>query len=207
MDTFPRIRYTKIKSIGGYHEMKKIRLSWVHLVLLALVLLVSACQSEAQTPSEGLEDTLKAFQEQDMPKIKALTGGHEGFDLEAFKNTFSEKNRTSSESFGDVVLDKVCAFTYTLGDEHIDGERATVQVDVTYIDLAQALTSALAKTEPMEANQTVDVAQITQDLKMASDTLNETFSVKMIKDGEQWVIDPDNNAAMMNVLTGNLANY
>lgn len=191
------------------------------LVLLLVMTLVSGgCAKTSATPSEGLTEALTALQERNHQKAGTLTGHHPAFDTaaftDAFRDDFSPANQTAANLAADTLQEKITSFTYTLGAETVEEDRAKVQIDITYYDMARVFNDTVndaaqefahAATTDERTLEAALLAHLLNNLQNTNGTMNDTFTVVMIRDGETWRIDPDKNDALLNVLTGNLSYY
>lgn len=193
-------------------------------LLLMLALVLTGCGGAAKkdpTPTEGLTEVLEAFKAQDYQKVATLTGSEETGNIDdlraLFASSFSEGAKDQANAIVDSMLKKISGFTYNIKDEKIDGDKATVQVEITNIDLGKAMEEGTTKgMEEAMASMTAATTQeeaeaillkIFQDaIENASETKTETIDVHMVKNAEtsKWSIDNEGNKndALINAVMG-----
>lgn len=199
--------------------------------LLALFLILSlslfACggggEKEA-TPTEGLTNLLQAFQDQDYAKVQELIIGEAEEEVSfdtlrgLFTSAFGDTNQEKAGELADVMFKRMSEFTYEIKGEKVDGDKATVSLDITNIDLAKAMEDVMTQvmsmdlaeidtSMPQEEMEAMILDKIIEGLKTSEAMKTESLDVLMEKDAEsgQWVLSGDDqNDALMNVLLGNM---
>lgn len=126
--------------------MKKI----VPIVVAALAMclclaFLPACSSQP-SPSEVTKSALDAFKAQDTETLaKYYSGNVEDMtsQIEAAANSNGEEASDAQSALESTMMQKMLDFDYTLGEETIEGDTATVGVSLTTYDMGTALGNAL----------------------------------------------------------------
>ena len=178
---------------------------------LVIVLTFSLVGCGGPSPSETVTNYLTAVKAKDEATIASLYLG-EIDDTEFTPN--------EDESFGDEVdsmlQEKMSQFEFTIGEETIDGDKATVEVTIKTYDLGSvALTAlseyasqvlALAFTDANEAAiEKVLVSIMKEKLQDASLTYEKTEFFNLTKTEEGWKIEAfKEDSAFIDAMTGGL---
>lgn len=197
----------------------------IALLLMSSLVLFGCGGAKESTPADDFSNLMTAFQDQDYAKVQELLGeeASEEFDIEsmkeAFASGFGEESSEASRQLVDDMFQKMSDFTYDVKEEKIDGEKATLQVEMTYNDVATSLEEGmmdvLAKTmESFDPNMSdADMEKMIIDslsvyMNENTKTVTESVPVEMLKDAEakMWRINQEGNDALLNAVFGNLQN-
>lgn len=187
-------------------------------ILLALGLVFSLCACGGPTPTSTVETFLDAVKVQDTETIKTVYGDEDfsfigEMDLESEDSTQPETDKILNEK----LLPKLLEFDYTVSNEQINEDKATVDVTVTTYNFGPAMTSffssymtqafalifddnAEAKLDKIAANLlTAEVDKLTEK------TCEKTATISLTATEEGWVIDEiDEEGEVLDALTGGM---
>lgn len=172
------------------------------ICVIALVLSLCACGTPS--PSEVTGRFLDAFKAQDVEGLKAV---YEDSDsIEDLTDIMDETDITddtmpkTAAYFQESVLPKVFEFDYVIKEEKIDGDKATVSVDITTYAFGDAFTAAmtdmlstlfaLAFSNP--SDDQVDVAMrdaYKEHFDGAEKDCSMTMEISLSKTDDGWVVD------------------
>ena len=168
-------------------------------------MLLSGCASAS--PSEVVSSTLDAVKGQDTETLATYYAGDSseisGGGLSDLTGEFvSVDSMTEAEKTAyDKLVTKMLDFDYTLGDEHVEGDTASVDVSFDSYDIGsafvQSFSSYLGGAVAMAASgaSSEDITdgfyrQLSSDLDNLSDkTRTETTTITLTKTDGQWKVD------------------
>lgn len=167
------------------------------LILLCAVLVSSfvACGTPAETPA-AMAESARAL---DTLLAPLASGNFEDTDILAGSAFSNEDDMMLQGIFG--------KFAYAVGEAVEDGDAATVQVDLTMVDMGALfgayLTEAMAHAS--DAEWDADGSEFAK-MATADDAVTKDFSVevKMTKADGKWTVAEEGNEAFYNALTGGL---
>ena len=150
---------------------------------------ITACNSN--TPEKSLEKMLNALKKGDLETLVALQGN------EGAANELSDEEK-------DLYKAMYGNLKFKIGKAEIEDEKATVEIEVTMIDMSKIMTKTM--TEAMKGNVT-DVNAYMEDLIKDKNAETTTLRAKVpmeLKDGK-WVIDQDGDTTdFLNAITGGM---
>ena len=167
----------------------------VSILLLALCLIfMTACGTASPT------DALKADLENAKSSPDEIIGqlGEDGFGEEATQ----------------ALVDKVLEFDYQLGEEKIDGDKATVETTITTYPFGEIFTGIVAYFIPQafaNPDMTDDDASALLDqllmdaLDKADKTYSKTITIELSQEDGEWVVQESDE--MSNALTGGMLDF
>ena len=167
----------------------------VSILLLALCLIfMTACGTASPT------DALKADLENAISSPDEIIGqlGEDGFGEEATQ----------------ALVDKVLEFDYQLGEEKIDGDKATVETTITTYPFGEIFTGIVADFIPQafaNPDMTDDDASALLDqllmdaLDKADKTYSKTITIELSQEDGEWVVQESDE--MSNALTGGMLDF
>lgn len=195
------------------------REKWVlALTLLLIVSLMTACGGGKASPKNAAENYLKAVQKQDFEGAKAYLsdGSSENFNLAGTPLSEGE----AMKPLEDAMKEKIAGLTYTIKEEKVDGEKATVTAEMTYNDLSDAFNTAFSEMMTVLMDGSVDmmnmddaaiekltVESFTKAMAASEAKKTETVVINMVQKDGKWLIDTENNAVLLNALSCNLFNF
>ena len=167
----------------------------VSILLLALCLIfMTACGTASPT------DALKADLENAKSSPDEIIGqlGEDGFGEEATQ----------------ALVDKVLEFDYQLGEEKIDGDKATVETTITTYPfgeiftgiVADFITQAFANPDMTDDDASALLDQLLMDaLDKADKTYSKTITIELSQEDGEWVVQESDE--MSNALTGGMRDF
>ena len=167
----------------------------VSILLLALCLIfMTACGTASPT------DALKADLENAKSSPDEIIGqlGEDGFGEEATQ----------------ALVDTVLEFDYQLGEEKIDGDKATVETTITTYPfgeiftgiVADFITQAFANPDMTDDDASALLDQLLMDaLDKADKTYSKTITIELSQEDGEWVVQESDE--MSNALTGGMLDF
>ncbi|WP_206460371.1 DUF4878 domain-containing protein [Anaerovorax sp. IOR16] len=187
-------------------------------ILLAIIMCLSvvSCRNEP-SPSDVVNSYMKALKENDTTTISKIYSG----DTEAasFLDVAGVDTESYSEEFVTTLKEKLLSFEYTLSNEKVDGDTATVDVTIKTYNFGETFKAAVADYFQKALSMIFsDVSDEEMDELMESTVIehlnNATFDyektavIKLTKTDEGWKIDDfEDNADIINALTGGLIDF
>lgn len=161
--------------------MKKI------MCLIMAIILFSGCGKMNNTPTRKVEALLSKYQSNDSEVIDDLDNV-----------LMSDYNLTDDErdEYREFMSKHYQDMTYKIKDEKIDGDSATVDVEITVRDYSSALSEAndYRSDNFSEFDSSNTFASYRLDkLKDVDDTKTYTITFHLTKNGDEWVVDPLSN--------------
>jgi len=158
--------------------MKKI------ICLIIAITLFSGCGMMNNTPTRKVEALLSKYQSNDSEVIEDLDNV-----LMSDYNLSDDERDDYREFMGKHYQD----MTYKIKDEKIDGDSATVDVEITVRDYSSALKDAndyrSDNSSEFDSSNTFASYRLNK-LKDVQDTVTYTITFHLTKSGDEWVIDP-----------------
>ena len=111
-------------------------------------------------------------------------------------------------------MDKVLEFDYQLGEEKIDGDKATVETTITTYPFGEIFTGIVADFIPQafaNPDMTDDDASALLDqllmdaLDKADKTYSKTITIELSQEDGEWVVQESDE--MSNALTGGMLDF
>ena len=107
--------------------MKKI------LLVISMLLLLVGCESVMNNPTKRVESFLNKYQTMDSEVLK---------QLDDTLNNEVDLTDTQKENYRDIMKKQYQNLTYTIKDEEVDGDEATVKVEIEVYDFNKAMSDA-----------------------------------------------------------------
>lgn len=170
--------------------MKKI--TALLLCLSVLVCLLAACGTVS--PKAALDKQFSALKEGNYTELGIFASG----------DSFTEEDQTMMKA----MFKKL---SYKLGDETVDGDKATVNASISMVDISEIFTnylmeafSHMSDTEEWDADETAFY-----DMIAAEDAPAKDFDVQvhMTKTEDGWAVDEKGNDDLINAITGGFFKY
>lgn len=155
--------------------------------VLAILVLFSGCGMMNNTPTRKVEALLSKYQSNDSEVLDDLDNV-----------LMSDYNLTDDErdDYSEFMSKHYQDMTYKVKDEKIDGDSATVDVEVTVRDYSKALTDAneyrTNNSDEFDVSNTFASYRLGK-LKEVEDTKTYTIIFHLTKDGKEWKVDPLSN--------------
>lgn len=183
--------------------------------------MISFCACGTPSPTETADTFLSAVKAQDYEKVKSVYAGKTFDILDSMGEDDAEVEESESidSSFEKELKDKMLDFDYTLSNEIINDDKATVNVEVTTYALGKAMTSTMVKyieeALPLvfSGASEEELEKIMNDIfeEELSELTDKTYSAKatinLVQQDGQWkVSEIDDEGELMNALSGDLVN-
>ena len=194
-------------------------------ITIITALMMCICGAMALTgcgepsPSDTAKTFLDALKAQDAEAMTAVYAG-EGLDVEGGlfgEESDDEESLLSGETLEEALLKKILDFDYEITNEKIDGDKATVTVDVTtypmgdtfsqiYADLmTQIWGLAFSDASDKEVQTVIDGIFTKHWDAMTEKSYKGTADLSLTKTEDGWKVDEiDDDGDFFNVLTGNM---
>ena len=144
------------------------------LSMLAIALIITGCsltEDMSNTPTKQVETYLNNYQTLDDDVLSRL-------DSIVAKET--EFNTEQQDSYREILKDHFKNLTYTIKEETVNGDSATVEVEVEVTDYAEKL-------KEIEAYRTSNEDEFLDDDGMYSETLFNDYKLKHLSEAEEKV--------------------
>ena len=200
--------------------MRKV-LKTISIAAISICLMISFCACGTPSPTETADTFLSAVKAQDYEKVKSVYAGKTFDILDSMGEDDAEVEESESidSSFEKELKDKMLDFDYTLSNEIINDDKATVNVEVTTYALGKAMTSTMVKyieeALPLvfSGASEEELEKIMNDIfeEELSELTDKTYSAKatinLVQQDGQWkVSEIDDEGELMNALSGDLVN-
>lgn len=187
-------------------------------ILLAVILCLSivACGVDP-TPTDVVNSYMDALKKNDTATISELYSGDT--ELSNFFNSTGVDTESLSEEFMSTIKEKLLAFEYTLSNEKIDGDKATVDVSVKTYNFKVAFTNAVSDYFQKALSMIFSDVSDEEMNKLMENTLSEhlndatfdyekTAQINLTKTEDGWKIDDfEDNTEIINTLTGGMIEF
>lgn len=163
------------------------------LSLLVLLLLISGCslgKDMTNTPTKQVEAYLDSYQKLDDNVLN---------DLDTLVED-TEYNIEQKARYKEIMKKHYNNLDYEIKDEVIDGNNATVDVEIEVRDYSTILSEEINKDDYLGEDGTYDAskyydAQLTK-LESATQTVKYTITFNLTKKDNEWVIDDLDSTSM-----------
>lgn len=194
-------------------------------LLTSLIMLASLTACGGPSPTSAASSFLDAVKSQDTQALSKCYV-NDKFDLfEEASNAASDEQSDEAAEMDDALskvyeenlLPKMLEFDYTLSNEVIDGDKATVDVSISTYPLGSAFTSffgeylgqafALAFSDATDEQMTALAANIlTSKLDgLTEKSYEKTATLSLVKEDNNWLVDHvEGNKEVLNTLSGGL---
>ena len=159
------------------------------LFTLICLFLLCGCDDVNNTPTKQVETFFNKYQTLDedvLNDLDRVIAEEENFDTSA------------REAYREVIKDQYKNLTYEIKEEYMDGDEATVTVDITVTDFAKVLNEAkVYKSTHISEFQNeagnYDSAKysnyVIEQLKKAKDKVSYTVELKLTKIDKKWKLN------------------
>lgn len=178
------INFLYVQTINEEEPMKKI------IFIVVSLFLLSGCNEINNTPTKQVETFFNKYQTLDADVIK---------DLDKVISEEVVFDSTSREDYRDVIKEQYKNLTYKIKDEIMEGDEATVTVEITVTDYRKVLNETEKYktdhiTEFQDENGKYDSIKyskyVIKELKKVNDKVSYTLDLKLIKIDEKWQLEP-----------------
>ena len=151
---------------------------------LTILLLFSGCSMMNNTPTRKVEALLSKYQSNDSSVLDDL----DNVLMNDYNLTDDER-----DDYSDFMGRHYQDLTYKIKDEKIDGDSATVDVEITARDYSNALKEAneyrTQNADMFDSSNTFASYRLGK-LKEVDDTKTYTITFHLTKDNKEWKVDP-----------------
>ena len=158
------------------------------LIIMTLFLLVG-CETVMNNPTKRVETFLNKYQTMDSEVLKQLD--------ETLSN---DVNLTESQKkdYKDLMKKQYQNLTYTIKDEEVNGDKATVKVEIEVYDFNKAMTKAddyLSENQDefTDGNNNIDNEKFMdykiKEMKNVNDKVKYTIDFTLTKNNNKWQLD------------------
>lgn len=158
------------------------------LIIMTLFLLVG-CETVMNNPTKRVETFLNKYQTMDSEVLKQLD--------ETLSNdvTLTESQK---KDYKDLMKKQYQNLTYTIKDEEVNGDKATVKVEIEVYDFNKAMTKAddyLSENQDefTDENNNIDNEKFMdykiKEMKNANDKVKYTIDFTLTKNNNKWQLD------------------
>lgn len=160
------------------------------LVVFSLLLITCGCDSMMNTPTKRVEEFLNKYQRLDSDVLTQLD--------EVIKNATYTFNDTQSTSYKELMKKQYKDLTYTIKEETIDGNNATVTVEIEVYDYNKALVEAenyykanadKFKNQEGELDASKYMDYKIEQLKNVKDKIKYTLNLTLTKSDKKWILN------------------
>lgn len=195
------------------------------ILVLALCLSLASCGGsgnggggktvKADTPTDVVTNFFNSIKTEDAELLEASYAG-ENMDLRELSNMDSEDPDELDKMMADKLLSMIKDFDFKLSNEQIDGDKATVDAEITAYNIGEAIsnfmTNFLAKAMEMATDDVSDeeieklsLEILTESLDAAEKNYTETVTLELTKSGDTWLVNElENDSDVINAILGNL---
>lgn len=151
--------------------MKKI------IIPILVFLFLVGCTATKATPKSAVEDMLKKYQSKDDIVMRQLND---------VINSDSTYNDNLKAEYKKAIERQYTDLTYDIKDDEINGDNATVKVEIEVYDYSELGTSdsTLDKSEQDEYN-----LSIIKSMLETKERVKYTLDLTVTKDGDEWKVD------------------
>ena len=161
----------------------------IYVVVLAFLFFVLGCDSMMNTPTKRVEEFLNKYQRQDDEVISQLRETTKETDFILDGDNYMEYTNIMKRQYKDL--------TYTIKEEMIDGENATVTVEIEVYDFKSAIKEAeeyyTTHSQEFKTDDKVDnnkyVAYKLNKMNDAKDRIKYTLNLTLSRKDKKWVMN------------------
>ena len=160
------------------------------LVVFSLLLMTLGCENIMNTPTKKVEEFLNKYQRNDSEVISQL-------DAVVNDGGYSF-NETQSNSYKELMKKQYKDLTYIIKEEMIDGNNATVTVEIEVYDFNKTLNDTENyyisnpdefKTESGEADTSKYIEYKLSELQKVTDRIKYTLNLTLSKQNKEWIMN------------------
>lgn len=188
---------------------------WIALLTLTCLCVLSGC-TEKETPRSPVETTaafLNGIQNQSSDAVKA-SSDWEDFNIKAFTMEDSDYMDSVDKELQKQAYEKMIHFEHTEGKETIQGDQASVTVEIKQYDFSNSLKAGmeqaekkvqeLSKKDVSDAETEAAIETVLFESLQKTDTMKTTeVQIQLKKTEDVWVVSSD-NAPLQKLLSANL---
>lgn len=162
--------------------MKKI------VMLLGVLLIITGCNDMMNTPTKRVEEYLGKYQILDSTVLTEL-------DSVVDNSSYSESYK---EEYKELMIKQYQNLSYKIKSENVDGDQASVIVEIEVFDYNNALNEAADYIDDHEDEFQSDEDETSAEkidhykinaMKNVTDKANYTITFNLVKDNKKWVLE------------------
>lgn len=159
-------------------------------IVVSLLLLTCGCDSMMNTPTKRVEEFLNKYQRQDSEVLSQLDT--------AIKDGNYNFTDAQMKSYKELMKNQYKNLTYTIKEELIDGNNATVTVEIEVFDYNKVMNEAETyytthvdefKNESGELDNSKYMDYKLEKLKDAKDKIKYTLNLTLTKSNKRWILN------------------
>lgn len=188
---------------------------WIALLTLTCLCVLSGC-TEKETPRSPVETTaafLNGIQNQSSDAVK-VSSDWEDFNIKAFTMEDSDYMDSVDKELQKQAYEKMIHFEHTEGKETIQGDQASVTVEIKQYDFSNSLKAGmeqaekkvqeLSKKDVSDAETEAAIATVLFESLQKTDAMKTTeVQIQLKKTEDVWMVSSD-NAQLQKLLSANL---
>lgn len=154
---------------------------------LAAVVLLTGCDLGKKldnTPTKKVENFLNKYQTLNDDVLTSLD------NVVSLEEDFNSKQK---DRYRDIIKNNYQKMTYKIKEEEIDGDNATVTVEIEVLDYSKILSDAdnyrLEHKAEFEDDQSKFIDYRLEQLEKAKEKVKYTMDLSLTKVDEEWVLD------------------
>ena len=159
------------------------------ITLLSIIILTGCTLDISNTPTKKVEEFLNKYQILDEQVLN---------ELDEVIETKTKLDKTNKEEYREIIKKQYKDMQYTIKEEKIDGDEATVTAQIIVKDFTKIINDAeIYKRENIKKfyenetyNDNLYKKYIIEKLKDAKDRVTYTVDFKVRKNNTKWVLDP-----------------
>lgn len=180
--------YKSLKKGNNIFREENMKKNIISLILVCLFLL-SGCDDINNTPTKQVESFFNKYQTLDQEVLD---------DLDRVISEEEAFNTIAREGYREVIKEQYKSLTYEIKEEFMDGDEATVTVDITVTDFVKVLNEARVYkitniSEFQDEDGDYDVIKysnyVIEQLKDAKDKVTYTVELELTKIDDKWHLD------------------
>ncbi len=183
------------------------------IAIMTVIMTVGLAACGNPTPSETVGTFLDAVKNSDSDAVKSVYAG-ESFNFDKDLSDFEGDDKELAKITQETLIPKLMDFDYEIGEEKIDGDKATVEVAFTTYNFGDALTSfmtdyytqAVALIFDDDAEKKMEKIARTLYKKSINDMKKDykgKAKISLTKKDDTWVVDEiQDDDAFYNVFLG-----
>jgi len=159
------------------------------LVMLVSLFVISGCTNVMNTPTKKVENFLNKYQKQDTNVLTQLD------NVIASDVTMNDGQK---KDYKELMKKQYQGLTYKIKDETVDGDKATIEVEIEVYDFRKAIEEANAylvsnNDEFLDDNGNVDDTKFMDykidKMKNAKDKVTYTLNLTLSKVNDEWKLN------------------
>lgn len=160
------------------------------LIVFTFLLLICGCESMMNTPTKRVEEFLNKYQRQDNEILTQLD--------QVIQTGNYNFNEEQTLTYKEIMKKQYQDLSYTIKEETIDGDNATVVVEIEVYDYNDALTNAENyyiqnpnefKNELGELDESKYSDYKLKQIKEAKDKVKYTLNLTLSKSDKKWILN------------------